>query len=319
MKNIFITRKLPEEAVSRLREEFEVDMWPSEDEVPPKEVLIEKAKTAHALWTNVADTVDRDVIEAGETLQVIANLAVGYNNIDVDTAKKRGIIVTNTPGVLTETTADLAFTLMLAAARQTGQAERFLREGKWTSWSPMGFTGMDIFGATLGIVGMGRIGEGVARRAAGFDMDVLYHNRTRKPEAESMFGFRYAELDDLLGRSDFVVILTPLTDETRGMIGERELGLMKETAVLVNAARGGIVDEEALYEALKNGDIWAAGLDVFEGEPIGADHKLLTLPNVTALPHIGSASVKTRLAMMRMNAEDIEAVLSGRTPENRVV
>ncbi|MFC7364270.1 MULTISPECIES: 2-hydroxyacid dehydrogenase [Bhargavaea] len=319
MKKIFITRKLPEEAVSGLREAFEVDMWPSEDDVPPKEVLIKKAKTVHALWTNVGDTVDRDVIHAGETLQVIANLAVGYNNIDLEAAKERGIIVTNTPGVLTETTADLAFTLMLAAARQTGQAERFLREGKWTSWSPMGFTGMDIFGATLGIVGMGRIGEGVARRAAGFDMDVLYHNRTRKVEAESMFGFRYEELDELLKKSDFVVILTPLTEETRGMIGERELGLMKETAVLVNAARGGIVDEDALYEALKNGDIWAAGLDVFEGEPIGSDHKLLTLPNVTALPHIGSASVKTRLAMMRMNAEDIEAVLSGRNPENWVV
>ncbi|KZE39003.1 D-glycerate dehydrogenase [Bhargavaea cecembensis] len=319
MKTIFITRKLPEEAVSGLREMFEVDMWPSEDEVPPKEVLIEKAQTAHALWTNVADTVDRDVIKAGENLEVIANLAVGYNNIDIEAAKQRGIMVTNTPGVLTETTADLAFTLMLAAARQTGQAERFLREGKWTSWSPMGFTGMDIFGATLGIVGMGRIGEGVARRAAGFDMDVLYHNRTRKPEAESMFGFRYAELDDLLEQSDFVVILTPLTEETRGMIGERELGLMKKTAILVNAARGGIVDEEALYEALKNGDIWAAGLDVFEGEPIGSDHQLLTLPNVTALPHIGSASVKTRLAMMQLNAEDIEAVFSGRAPENRVV
>ncbi|MFC0229637.1 2-hydroxyacid dehydrogenase [Bhargavaea ullalensis] len=318
-KTVYITRKLPEEAVAPLRESFNVDMWTSEDEPVPRGVLLEKAEEAHALWTMLSEEVDRELLERAKNLEIVSQLAVGYNNIDTEAAKEHGVTVTNTPGVLTETTADLAFTLMLAAARRTGQAERALRAGEWKSWTPMGFTGQDIFGATLGIVGMGRIGEGVARRARGFDMNVLYHNRTRKPEAESMHGFRYAGLDDLLRQSDFVVVLAPLTDETRGMIGERELGLMKETAVLVNAARGGIVDEEALCDALRNGQIWAAGLDVFEEEPIAQDHPLLELPNVTALPHIGSASIETRLAMMKLNAEAIADRLEGRTPDNRVV
>ena len=319
LEKIFITRKLPDEVVNPLKEKFEVSMWHSEEIPMTYEQIKNEAAEAHALWTVLSDKVDRALIESLPNLKVISNLAVGYNNIDVEAAKERGIVVTNTPGILTETTADLTFSLLLATARRVTEAERDLRAGKWKSWTPMQLTGMDVYGATLGIVGMGRIGEAVARRAKGFNMNVLYHNRTRKIESEEAFGFAYAELDTLLQESDFIVLLTPLTPETKGLIGERELNLMKETAAIINVARGGIIDEKALYDALITNKIWAAGLDVFEVEPVPLDHPLLTLPNVTVLPHIGSASIRTRLAMMQMNAEAIEAVLERKEPENRVV
>ncbi|MCC5892287.1 D-glycerate dehydrogenase [Exiguobacterium sp.] len=317
-KRIYITRRLPEEAVAPLREEFDVRMWEEEAVSVPRDVLLEEAAAAHGLWTMLSDTIDRELIEQAPHLEVISNLAVGYNNIDVEAAKERGIIVTNTPDVLSETTADLAFGLMMMTARRLGEAERDLRAGEWKSWTPMGYVGMDVYRAKLGIIGMGRIGEAVARRARGFDMDVLYHNRTRRHESESMYGFVYAELDELLAESDFVVVLAPLTEETRGMLGAAEFGKMKETAVFINVARGEIVDEEALYDALKEKRIWAAGLDVFAKEPISMDHPLLTLPNVTTLPHIGSASIRTRLAMMALNREAIMSVLTGAEPKNRL-
>jgi glyoxylate reductase len=319
LDKIFITRKLPDEVVNPLREKFDVTMWHSDEISMTYDEIKSQAKDTHALWTVLSDKVDRALIESLPNLKVISNLAVGYNNIDVEAAKERGIIVTNTPGVLTETTADLAFSLLLATARRVTEAERDLRAGKWISWSPMQLTGMDVFGATLGIIGMGRIGEAVARRAKGFDMKVLYHNRSRKIEAEEQFGFTYVELDALLQESDFIVLLTPLTAETKGLIGERELNLMKETAAIINVARGGIIDEKALYEALTTNKIWAAGLDVFEVEPVPLDHPLLTLPNVTVLPHIGSASIRTRMAMMQMNADDIAAVLKNKEPKNKVI
>ena len=319
MDKIFITRKLPDEVVNPLREKFDVTMWHSDEISMTYDEIKSQAKDTNALWTVLSDKVDRALIESLPNLKVISNLAVGYNNIDVEAAKERGIIVTNTPGVLTETTADLAFSLLLATARRVTEAERDLRAGKWISWSPMQLTGMDVFGATLGIIGMGRIGEAVARRAKGFDMKVLYHNRSRKIEAEEQFGFTYVELDALLQESDFIVLLTPLTAETKGLIGERELNLMKETAAIINVARGGIIDEKALYEALTTNKIWAAGLDVFEVEPVPLNHPLLTLPNVTVLPHIGSASIRTRMAMMQMNADDIAAVLENKEPKNKVI
>lgn len=317
-KRIYITRRLPEEAVAPLREDYDVRMWEEEAVSVPRDVLLEEAAAAHGLWTMLSDTVDRELIEQAPHLEVISNLAVGYNNIDVDAAKERGIIVTNTPDVLSETTADLAFGLMMMTARRLGEAERDLRAGEWKSWTPMGYVGMDVYRAKLGIIGMGRIGEAVARRARGFDMDVLYHNRTRRHESESMYGFVYAELDELLAESDFVIVLAPLTEETRGMIGAAEFGKMKETAVFINVARGEIVDEEALYDALNEKRIWAAGLDVFAKEPIEMEHPLLTLPNVTTLPHIGSASIRTRLAMMALNREAIVSVLTGMEPKNRL-
>jgi glyoxylate reductase len=316
---IFITRKMEEQVVASLREKFDVRMWDSESEKVPREVLLREVADADALWSVTADSIDREVLMAAPKLKIVSNMAVGYNNIDLEVAKERGIIVTNTPDVLTNTTADLAFGLLIATARRLMEAEDTLRKGQWTSWSPMGYTGMDIGGATLGIIGMGRIGEAVARRAKGFDMRVLYHNRSRKPEAEAAYGFEYAELDTLLKEVDFIVILAPLTPETLGMIGERELALMKKTAVLINVARGGIVDETALYHALKEGQIWAAGLDVFEKEPVPLDNPLLTLPNVTVLPHIGSATIKTRIGMMELSAQAILDMLEGREPKNRVV
>lgn len=319
MKKIYITRKLPEEIIEPLRKKFDVQMWHSETVGMTNEEILTNAKDAHALWTMLSDNIDRTLIESLPNLKVISNFAVGYNNIDIEAAKDRSIVVTNTPGVLTETTADLAFALLLATARRITEVEQEIRSGNWDSWSPMQYTGMDVFGATLGIVGMGRIGEAVARRAKGFDMNVLYHNRSRKLDAEETYGFTYAELDELLKQSDFVILLTPLTPETKGLIGERELNMMKETAAIINVARGGIVDEQALYEALASKKIWAAGLDVFEQEPVPVDHPLLTLPNVTVSPHIGSASIRTRQAMMQMNAKDIEAVLENREPHNRIL
>lgn len=315
---IFITRKLTEEAVASLHEKYDVRMWDEESVAVPRAVLLKEVAEADALWSVLADSINREVFEAGTKLKIVANMAVGYNNIDLEAAKEYDVIVTNTPGVLTETTADLAFALLLATARKLISAENEIRKGNWTSWAPMRFTGMDVGGATLGIIGMGRIGEAVARRAKGFDMQVLYHNRNRKPDAEAEYGLEFRELDTLLKEADFVIILAPFTPETAGMIGARELDLMKNTGVLINVARGGIVDEAALYDALKNGAIWAAGLDVFEKEPIPLDHPLLTLPNVTVLPHIGSASIKTRLAMMNLNAQAITDVLEGRKPKGIV-
>ncbi|MDX5982388.1 D-glycerate dehydrogenase [Exiguobacterium profundum] len=317
-KRIYITRRLPEEAVEPLRDQYDVRMWEHEGESVPREVLLEEASSAHALWSMLSDTIDREVFERATHLEVVSNLAVGYNNIDLNAAKENGVIVTNTPGVLTETTADLTFGLMMMTARRLGEAERDLRAGEWKSWLPMGYVGMDLYQAKLGIIGMGRIGEAVARRARGFDMEVLYHNRTRRHESESMYGFTYAELDELLTQSDFVVVLAPLTDETRGMLGAKEFAKMKETSIFINVARGEIIDEQALYEALKARKIWGAGLDVFTKEPIDLDHPLLTLPNVTTLPHIGSATIRTRLAMMALNRDAITNVLEGKEPKNRL-
>ncbi|EGA89943.1 D-isomer specific 2-hydroxyacid dehydrogenase NAD-binding protein [Planococcus donghaensis MPA1U2] len=311
---VFITQKLPDQAVAELKEQYEVRMWPEENTPAPREKLLEEAKEAHALWTMLSDRVDREVFEAAPNLKIVSNLAVGYNNIDLEAAHKHGVTVTNTPDVLTESTADLTFALLLATARRVIEAEKTVRSGEWRSWTPMGMTGQNVGGATLGIIGMGRIGEAVARRAKGFGMDILYHNRTRR----NLEDVRYAEFEELLKTSDFVVILTPLTPETKGMIGAKELAMMKESACLINVARGGIVDEMALYEALKEKQIWGAGLDVFEQEPVPTDHPLLTLPNVTVLPHIGSATVQTRFEMMALNAEAIKACFENKSVKNRV-
>lgn len=311
---VFITQKLPDQAVAELKEQYEVRMWPEENTPAPREKLLEEAKEAHALWTMLSDRVDSEVFEAAPNLKIVSNLAVGYNNIDLEAAHKHGVTVTNTPDVLTESTADLTFALLLATARRVIEAEKTVRSGEWQSWTPMGMTGQNVGGATLGIIGMGRIGEAVARRAKGFGMDILYHNRTRR----NLEDVRYAEFEELLKTSDFVVILTPLTPETKGMIGAEELAMMKNSACLINVARGGIVDEMALYEALKEKQIWGAGLDVFEQEPVPTDHPLLTLPNVTVLPHIGSATVQTRLEMMALNAEAIKACFENKSVKNRV-
>jgi glyoxylate reductase len=251
-------------------------------------------------------------------LKVVSNMAVGYNNIDVAAATKRGIAVTNTPGVLTETTADLTFALLLATSRRLIEAADYLRKGEWKTWSPMQLTGLDIYGTTLGIIGMGRIGEAIAKRAAGFDMNVLYCNRSRKPEVEKTLGIAYADMDTLLGTSDFIVVLTPYSSETINLIGAEQFARMKRTAVLINTARGGIVNEDALYEALSSGRIWAAGLDVFETEPAAPNHRLFSLSNVTALPHIGSASVQTRTKMAMLAVQNVALAVNGQQPKHLV-
>jgi len=315
---IYITRKLPDSIVTRLAEVCEVKMWDKEEEPVPREILEKEVQDVEGLYCLLTESIDRPLLELGTKLKIVSNMAVGYNNIDVAAATERGIMVTNTPGVLTETTADLTFALLMAASRRLVEASDYLREGKWKTWSPMQLTGQDIYGATLGIFGLGRIGEALARRARGFDMKIYYHNRSRKVEVEEQLGIEYVDKEKLLRESDFICVLMPFTPETKNYIGAAELSLMKQSAVLINTARGGIVDEKALYHALKNGDIWGAGIDVFEEEPVRTDHPLLSLHNVVALPHIGSASQNTRLKMATLAAENLLTGLQGETPKHLV-
>lgn len=305
---VYITRQLPPNVVEVISAACDYRMWDHADQPVPADVLDREIADVDAVFTLITERWDAARLARAPRLRVIANMAVGYDNINVPECTARGVLVTNTPGVLTETTADLAFALLMATARRLGEAERIVRGGQWRTWSPLYFTGMDIHDATLGIVGMGRIGEAVARRGLGFGMNVLYHNRRRTPEGDALAAYR--PLDDLLRKSDFVVVLVPLSPETRGLIGEREFGLMKPTACLINVARGGIVDEGALCKALTTGRIWAAGLDVWAQEPTPADNPLLALENVVALPHIGSASIKTRTRMGTLVAENIVAALT---------
>ncbi|MFC7785684.1 2-hydroxyacid dehydrogenase [Rossellomorea sp. GCM10028870] len=312
--SIYITRKLPESIIAPLQKEFEVDMWEHEDVSVPRDVLLHKAESASALLTMLSDKIDRELLQRSPSLRVVANLAVGHDNIDLEAAKELGITICNTPDVLTETTADLTFALLMATARRIVEADRYVKEGKWKSWSPLLLAGLDIHHKTIGILGMGSIGEAVARRAKGFNMNVLYHNRSRKYAVEQDLGVQYATLEKLLTQSDFVVVLAPLNEDTEGMFQEEQFLLMKNTAIFINAARGPIVSEEALEQALKRGDIAGAGLDVFEAEPIDADHPLLKLHQVVALPHIGSSSKETRYGMMALCVENIHAVLKGKKP-----
>jgi glyoxylate reductase len=302
---VYITRKIKDEAVEKLSLMCNISMWKEEDIPVPRDELAKQIAEADGILSLLTDKVDKEIISQAKQLKVISNLAVGYNNIDIIAATDRKIIVTNTPDVLTESTADLTFALLMAAARRLVEASDYLRQGHWKTWSPQLLTGMDVYGATMGIIGLGRIGEALAKRGAGFGMKILYHNRTRKPEAEVNLGLSYVGLETLLKASDFVCIMTPYTPETHNLIGAAELSLMKNTAVLVNTARGGIVNEEALYHALVNKTIWAAGLDVFENEPVSTDHPLLTLPNVVALPHIGSASISTRRRMVDVAVDNL--------------
>ncbi|MDM5199004.1 D-glycerate dehydrogenase [Fictibacillus enclensis] len=316
---VYITRRIPNEIVQKLEEVCEIRMWNEEEEPVPREVLEKEITDVDGLFCLITESIDKELLERANHLKVVSNMAVGYNNIDIELAKEKGITVTNTPGVLTETTADLTFALIMATSRRLIEASDYLKQGNWKTWSTMQLTGQDIYGSTLGIIGLGRIGESVARRAKGFDMDVLYYNRSRKPDVEKEYGLNYTDMDTLLKESDFVCILTPYSEETKNLIGQRELSLMKNTSILVNTARGGIVDEIALYESLKSGTIWAAGLDVFEQEPVSLDHPLLALPNVVVLPHIGSASVKTRMKMAELAADNLILALQSQTPKYVVV
>ncbi len=307
---IYITRKLEGEIVSFLEEYCEVKMWHEEDIPVPQSVLEEEIREIDGLYCLLTESIDHELIDKAAHLKVISNMAVGFNNIDIGTATAKGIAVTNTPGVLTETTADLTFSLLMATARRIVEADSFLREGNWKTWSPMLLTGQDIYGATLGIIGLGRIGEALARRAKGFNMNVIYHNRNRKYEVEQELGIRYAEFNQLIQVSDYVCVLTPFTKETENLVSYEQFNLMKSNAILINSSRGGVVNEEALYEAILSKKIWGAGLDVFEEEPISLDHPILQLKNVVVTPHIGSASIHTRKRMARLAAENLIGVLT---------
>ena len=314
-KKVLVTREIPEAGL-RLLGDFEVTVL---SEAPPeREELLEAVRGAAGILCILTENIDAEVMDAaGGSLKVIANMAVGYDNVDLEAAKERGIVVTNTPGVLDETTADTAFMLLLAAARRLGEGERMLRAGGWDAWGPKQLVGPDVYGKKLGIIGLGRIGQAVARRALGFDMQVLYTGRSRNEDAERDFGARYLDLDDLLRESDFVSVHTPRTPETTRLIGRRELDLMQPSAVLVNTSRGPVVDEEALADALAERRIFAAGLDVYEEEP-KVHPKLLELENVVLVPHIGSASIETRDKMATLAAENLVAVLRGEQPNNPV-
>jgi glyoxylate reductase len=315
---VFVTRVIPEIGLALIRQHCQADIWP--DELPPSyDAMLERVRGVEGILSLLTDRIDARLLDAaGPQLKVISQYAVGYDNIDVQEAARRGIQVGNTPGVLTETTADLAFALLMAAARRLMEGVDFVRAGRWKAWGPTLLLGCDIHGATLGIVGLGRIGQAVARRAAGFDMRVLACDPHCLPETAARVNARLVSLDELLRQADFVTLHTLLTAETRGMIDARALRLMKPTAVLINTSRGAVVDQKALADALRSGEVAYAALDVTDPEPPAPDDPLLALPNVIVVPHLGSASVATRSKMAEMAAENLLAGLRGEGLPNAV-
>jgi len=315
---IYVTRELPEKGLNIIRKYFDVEVWP-DYAPPPKKVIIEKEKNVDALASLLSDKIDAEVFDAAPKLKIISQLAVGFDNIDIAEATKRGIYVTNTPEVLTDTTADFAWALLMALARRIVEADKYVRTGQWkVGWHPAMLTGRDVFGATIGIVGAGRIGYAMAKRATGFGMKILFYDVIPRPEMQKDFGATKAELNTLLKEADFVTIHVPLMKETHHLINEERLKLMKKTAYLINNSRGPVVDEKALYQALKTGQIAGAGLDVFEQEPTPMDNPLLKLDNVVVAPHISSASIETRSKMSEMVAENLVAFFEGKKPPNLV-
>ncbi|MDP9236584.1 MAG: D-glycerate dehydrogenase [Chloroflexota bacterium] len=312
---VFVTRRLPGNALDRLAAEADVDLWP-DDLPPPYDALVEHAKRADGIICLLTDRIDAALIEAAPRLRVISTVAVGYDNIDIAAAAKRGIAIGNTPGVLTETTADLAFALILAVSRRVVEADRLVRDGRWRTWDPNLLLGHDVHGATLGIVGFGAIGQAVARRAQGFGMRILY--ASRRQHGDLLPATQRATLDDLLKQSDVVSLHVPLTAETAHFIGARELRLMKPAAFLINTARGGVLDQAALVAALSEGRIAGAGLDVAEVEPVPPGDPLLSAPNLVLLPHIGSASHATRERMASMAVDNCLAGLRAEPLPNPV-
>lgn len=313
---IYVSRPIPEPGLELLRASCDVEVN-STDDLVPREELLEKVRGRDALLCLLTETIDAEVIEAGRDLKIIANYAVGYNNIDVAHATMSGIWVSNTPDVLTDTTADMAWALMFTVARRIVEADKFVRAGKFKGWSATMMLGGDVSGKTLGIIGAGRIGAAVARRSVGFNMRVLYSDMRRNPELEREIGAKRVDMDTLFRESDFVSVHVPLMPETTHLVGVRSLGMMKPTAYLINTSRGPVVNEAALAEALHDGVIAGAGLDVFEEEP-AVHPRLLELDNVVLAPHIASGSVETRAKMAIVAAENILAALDGKTPPNAV-
>ncbi|WP_324717131.1 D-glycerate dehydrogenase [Carboxydochorda subterranea] len=316
--DVYVTRRLPEPGMSIIQQHCRMEVNPH-DRPLTREELLRAVRGRDGLVTLLTDRIDAEVMDAaGPQLRVVSNYAVGFNNVDVQEATRRRIVVTNTPGVLTETTADLAWALLMAVARRVVEADAFMRAGKYNGWSPTLFLGTDVYGKTLGIVGFGRIGQAVARRASGFGMRVLYHDVARRPgEEEARLGVAYRPLDELLSESDFVTLHVDLNPRTHHLIDARALSLMKPTAFLINTSRGPVVDEAALVRALEEGRLAGAGLDVFENEPAMAPG-LARLPNVVVLPHIASASKETRSRMAEMAATNLVTALGGGRPAHVV-
>ncbi len=315
---VFVTRLIPEAGLAMVRNACDAEIWP-EDMPPPRDILLEKVRGMVGLLPLLADRIDGEVMDsAGNQLKIISNYAVGFDNIDIQAATDRGILVGNTPGVLTETTADLAFTLLMAAARRLGEGIDYIRAEKWKTFKPMELLGRDIHHATLGIIGMGRIGFEVARRARGFDMEVIYYDHRRVEKGETIGATMCRTLDELFERADFISLHVPLTPETHPLIDTAALAKMKDTAILINTSRGPVVDSDALYEALSSKKIAYAALDVTDPEPLPPDHKLMTLPNCLVIPHVGSATVATRSRMAVMAAENLLAGIRGQVPDHLV-
>ena len=315
---IYISRKIPDSIISPYMDKYEIKMWHDEKKPVPREILLKEVKQADGLLCLMTEKIDREFLNQASHLNIIANMAVGYDNIDIEAAKEYGVTITNTPDVLTETTADLTFALLMATARRIVESSQVIYDDKWGDWSPFYLAGKDIHHSTIGIVGMGRIGEAVAKRARGFNMEVLYHNRTRKETAEKEIGVQYCSFDVLVERADFVVSLLPLTDDTADKFNHSVFKKMKDSAIFINVSRGGVVDEAALFEALKHGTIKAAGLDVFKDEPIKSDHPFTSLPNAVLLPHIGSATIATRENMIKLCLDNIEKVFRNEPPQTPV-
>lgn len=307
---VFVTRLIPEEGLAMIRDLTEMQVW--EEELPPSyPVLLDKVRGVQGLLSLLTDRIDAALMDSNPQLKVISNCAVGYDNIDIPAATARGIPVGNTPGVLTDTTADFAFALLMASARRIQEAIDHVRAGNWKTWGPKLLLGHDVHGATLGIIGFGRIGQGMAKRASGFGMRILYYDVNPRPDLEQSMGVTYADLDTLYRESDFITVHTDLNDKTRHMLNASAFAKMKRNAIVINTARGPIVDPKALYDALKAGKIGGAALDVTEPEPIPTDDPLLTLSNCLIVPHIASASIATRGKMAQMAAANLIAGLRG--------
>jgi glyoxylate reductase len=315
---VFVSRRIPDAGLDPIRDRCDADVWP--DRLPPPaDVLRERVKDCDGLVSLLTDRIDPTLLAAAPRLKVVSNYAVGFNNVDVAACTKRGVPVGNTPGVLTDATADIAVTLLLAAARRLKESAQDAKAGRWQTWEPMGWLGQDLAGRTLGVVGMGRIGFATAKRLhGGWGMRVLYTSRTPKPEVDSELGARRVELDELLAGSDFVSVHADLNPTTRGLFGAAQFAKMKPSAVFVNTARGPLVDQVALADALRRGVIFAAGLAVTEPEPLPPDHELYALPNCVIAPHVASATVGTRDAMARMCVDNLLAGLDGKRLPNCV-
>lgn len=311
--SVYIARELPEEVLAYLSEHCDVRTWQGADPITPRQLSQEIGDSEGLLVTGTK--IDEEVLRSAPRLRVVSNLSVGYNNVDLAALKAGNIAGTHTPYVLDETVADLAFALILGTARRVAELDRFVKEGKWAKGQDAELFGVDVHHAKLGIIGMGRIGEAIARRAKlGFLMDVVYYNRKPRLDVEEKLGISYSPLDELLSTCDYVVLMTPLTSQTKHLMGEAQFALMKPSAIFINVSRGETVDERALVKALENKQIYGAGLDVYESEPVAADHPLLRMDNVMTLPHLGSATAATRLSMAFAAARNLVHALKGEGP-----